>query len=514
VAASGMLPALPGLSVAAETLPPRGRRIGINLAAIEYWTTQFPFSNLMRNATGWTADVDKRSATGDTKAVVPPLRDGYPVSLPAGIRVRCAVAWDGTRHRSGPHTVLWDGDGAVSFPLTRGKIANMQRNQALLDVAEIDTQMWVGIDRSNPDDPVRNLRFLWPGTEATYQTRPFNPLFLQRMAPFSVLRFMDWGKTNGSPVVEWSDRSSTSAISYVGPEGVPLEVMVDLANTLHADPWFCVPHLASDDYVRQFALLVRDRLDPSLRAHVEYSNEVWNWGFAQTRWAAEQSDRLGLKRPWGTPSQFYAQRAGAVFRIVSEAFGAHARQRLVRVLAGQAAWTQFLENALAHGDTAANVDAIAIAPYFTAGTVGDPKQVESTLALSSDQVIDQMLAMIRDKVQGWLDANAALARKYKLPLLAYEAGPGDTSFYFPADRQDAVTKLLADANRNPRMKEVYTRFLEAWSAAGGGTLNHFDDIGRWSKWGCWGALEYLTDDPHVAPKYQALVEFATSAPRR
>ena len=284
-----MLPALPGLSVAAETLPPRGRRIGINLAAIEYWTTQFPFSNLMRNAGGWSADVDKRSATGDAKAVVPPLRDGYPVSLPAGIRVRCAVAWDGTRHRSGPHTVLWDGDGAVSFPLTRGKVANMQRNQALLDVAEVDTQMWVGIDRSNPDDPVRNLRFLWPGTEATYETRPFNPLFLQRMAPFSVLRFMDWGKTNGSPVVEMGERSVVDLSRELRrPRGRAARGDGRLGQ--HAARRSVVlratPSRATTT-CRQFALLVRGRLDPSLRAPMlEYSNEVWKWGCEQTRWAA------------------------------------------------------------------------------------------------------------------------------------------------------------------------------------------------------------------------------------
>ena len=118
---------------------------------------------------------------------------------------------------------------------------------------------------------------MWPGTEATYLTQPFNPQYLSKMAPFSVIRFMDWGATNGSPVVEWADRAHVSDLTY--QQGVPIEVMIDLANTLHVDPWFCIPHKASDDYVKQFATLLHSRLDPGLHPHIEYSNEVWNMVF-------------------------------------------------------------------------------------------------------------------------------------------------------------------------------------------------------------------------------------------
>ena len=67
-------------------------------------------------------------------------------------------------------------------------------------------------------------------------------LYLSRIAPFSLLRFMDWGATNGSPVVEWADRAHVGDLTYATAAGVPIEVMIDLANTLHVDPWFCVPH--------------------------------------------------------------------------------------------------------------------------------------------------------------------------------------------------------------------------------------------------------------------------------
>lgn len=68
--------------------------------------------------------------------------------------------------------------------------------------------------------------------------------------------------------------------------------MAALANALHADAWFTMPHLADDDYVRNFAQTAPRLLDPGLKAYVEYSNEVWNRGFAQAHYAQQRG--LGL----------------------------------------------------------------------------------------------------------------------------------------------------------------------------------------------------------------------------
>ena len=43
--------------------------------------------------------------------------------------------------------------------------------------------------------------------------------------------------------------------------GMSVEYMVQLANDLDADPWFNMPHLADDTFVRNFATHVRDHLD-------------------------------------------------------------------------------------------------------------------------------------------------------------------------------------------------------------------------------------------------------------
>ena len=489
-------------------IPARSRHVGMNLAGIAYYSTEFPFADMMKSGMGWTS----REDNGTWGKPFPSLTaDGYPAALAPGQHALNAVAWDGSRFAPGRYVVLWDGDGSISFPMSNVKIAETAANRIAIDVVDTSGSLWVAIDRTSASNPVRNLRFLWPGTEATYASQPFNPVFLAKVAPFSVLRFIDWGATNVTPVVEWAQRSHVADVTYATPAGVPIEVMIDLANTLHVDPWFCIPHQASDDYVRQFATLLRDRLDPALHPHIEYSNEVWNTGFGQTQWAIARSQALGLDIPFGQPAAFYAMRSVQMFKIIQDVWGAD-RGRIVRVIAGQAVWDNFLTHALAYQDTAANADVMAIAPYFNAVEAGDPARVATTLTLTSDQIVDQMLVHIRGDIKSSMIANAALAAKYKLKLKAYESGAGDTSSYFPADKIDAMTALFMAAHNNPRMRSVYTEYYTQWVAAGGDTMNQYSDVGNWSKWGLWGSLQYVTQDPATAPKYQGLLDFIAAHP--
>jgi hypothetical protein len=489
-------------------IPARSRHVGMNLAGIAYYSSEFPFADMMKSGGGWAS----REDNGAWGKPFPSLTaDGYPAALAPGQHALNAVAWDGSHFAPGRYVVLWDGDGSISFPLSNVKVAESAANRIAIDVVDTSGSLWVAIDRTSASNPVRNLRFLWPGTEATYASQPFNPVFLAKIAPFSLLRFMDWGATNVSPIAEWAQRSHVADVTYGTPAGVPIEVMIDLANTLHVDPWFCIPHQASDDYVRQFATLVRDRLDPALHPHIEYSNEVWNTGFPQTQWAIARSQALGLDIPFGQPAIFYATRSVQVFKIVQDVWGAD-RGRIVRVIAGQAVWDNFLAHALAYQDTAANADVMAIAPYFNATEAGDPARVATTLTLSSDQIVDQMLANIRGDIKSSMTANAALAAKYKLKLKAYESGAGDSSSYFPADKIDAMTALFVAAHNNPRMRGVYAEYYSQWVAAGGDTMNQYSDVGNWSKWGLWGSLQYVTQDPAAAPKYQGLLDFIAAHP--
>lgn len=507
-AAARAAPAPP--SGSAAPLPPRSPHVGINLAGMTYYSTQFPFADLTKNGGGWWSRDPHGAEVG--KIVLGP--SGYPAALEPNQRAYLAVAWGDTRYAAGEYAIRWDGDGDLSFPLSTVRVASRAPGRIGLDVRDTRGPLYVAIDRTNPADPVRNVRFLWPGTEATAATQPFNPEFLRRLAPFSTLRFMDWGATNGSPLVRWADRPQLGDAVYTTERGVPVERMIDLANTLQADPWFCIPHLADDDYVRQFATLVRSRLDPRRVAWIEYSNEVWNGSFAQARHAVAESKRLGLATPSGFGSRYYAERTGQIVALVDAVFGAAERRRWRSVAAGQAVWTQFGADALGWKDTAAKVDAYAIAPYFQAQSAGDPAKVEATLALAPDAIVEQMRANIRGDVKSHIVESAKLAARHKLPLHAYEGGAAESSVGFPADKHDALTALFSAAHRSAGMREVYREYIDTWVAAGGGLLNQYNDIGRWSKWGLWSVLEHVTQDASTAPKYLGLLDAVAAHPAR
>src|SRR5205823_4174857 len=124
---------------------------------------------------------------------------------------------------------------------------------------------------------------------------PFHPLFMERLRPFDTIRFMHPQSTITSDIIHWADvkhvgdaRQSTFAANF--QNGMAPEYMIELANELDANGWFSMPHLADDDFVRHFAQLVHDTLQPNHTAYVEWSNEVWNGspGYEANAWVQQQ----------------------------------------------------------------------------------------------------------------------------------------------------------------------------------------------------------------------------------
>jgi len=93
--------------------------------------------------------------------------------------------------------------------------------------------------------------------------------------------------------------------------------------------------------------------------------------------------------------------------------------------------------------------------------------------------------------------------------VAYEAGQHLVGVGGGENNQE-LTKLLMAANRHPRMGQFYTRYLDAWRDAGGDLCGIFSSVGRFSKWGSWGLLEYYDDD---TPKFQAVLRWNGANPR-
>lgn len=474
--------------------------LGLNLAGVVDYSSEIVFTDAFKAARPWISQ-----AQGQPWGQGGPLEvdaKGHVKSLAPG-QFAEAIVWNGFENRfpTGRFTCLYDGDGDLDFGFDAKAAAGL-RSRITVAVNPKDGQGSVRLLRTNPRNPVRNIRFILPGFEQTYRNQIFHPDFLKRWQGFPVFRFMDWQKTNNSEQVEWADRPTPDMFSQA-VRGVAVEYLVKLCNTQNVEPWFCMPHKASDDYVRQFATLVKETLKPTLKAHVEYSNECWNGIFAQANWCQEQGRKLGLSNnDYEAQLRYYSRRSVEVFQIWEAVFGG--KERLVRVLAAQSAspWTG--TTIMDWQQASKSADAIAIAPYF-GNRFGDPKTADRTAALSAGELIGELRADLAES-RKQMQAYTAEARKRGLRLFAYEGGQHLVG-YQGAENNDRLTKLFHAANRHPGMRDLYLQNLADWRDAGGELFCAFSSMALSSKWGNWGLLENTAQDPATAPKYRAVREF-------
>ena len=483
----------------AESPAPRSP-LGMNLAGVRDWSQEIVFVDVFKASRTWISQEH-----GQPWGKGPPLElddRGWVKSLKPDQFAETVIFTDfGDRFPAGTYTCLYDGEGEVDLT-GDARVTSRQRGELKVEIRPKNGSTFLRITRTDPSNYVRNIRLIMPGQEKTYASQPFYPEFLKRWSAFKVLRFMDWQETNNSQLREWNERP-TPADQSQALRGVSLEYMIQLCNALDADPWFCLPHLASDEYVREFAAQVLRDLKPSLNVYVEYSNECWNGQFAQARYCSEEGKKRGLSNnAYEGQLRFYSQRSDEIFGIWNAVFGGD--ERLIKVLATQSAnpWTG--TTVLDWQDAYKHADAIAIAPYF-GNELGDPKRAEENAKLTVEEVFDrceQSIASRREATRKYAEE----AQRRGLRLIAYEGGQHLVG-HGGAENNQELTRLLQAANRHPRMKELYLQDLRGWSESGGELMCVFSSMGNYSKWGSWGVLENGTQDSASAPKYQALLEF-------
>ncbi len=493
-----------GTKDAARCEPPRPR-LGINLAGPADWNTELPFVDVFRMSRPWISQQEgKRWGQG------PPLHlddYGWVKSLePNGWAETLMCTIENGRYPSGRYVVLYRGEGTLAFAGS-ARIVDERPGRIVIDVDSSRGPIFLQLRKTNPADYIRDIRVIMPGFESTYEQNPFHPVFLKRWQGISCFRFMDWMETNGSQIRTWAERPTLQHATFA-LRGVALEWMIELCNRQKADAWFCMPHQADDDFVRQFARMVCEKLDPELKVYIEYSNEVWNAIFAQHRFAAEEGQQRGFgERPWEAAWRYTAYRSMQIFRIWEEEFGG--RDRLVRVLPSQAANPYVSEQILKFRDAYHHADALAIAPYISMNIPpdGDKLRAEDVAGWTLDQLLDYVESRSLPEAIRWMKQQKEVADRYGLKLIAYEAGQHLVGVG-GAENNEKLTQLLLAANRHPRMGEIYRKYYDAWEAIGGDLLCHFSSVSRWSKWGSWGLLEYFDEDESASPKFLATLRWA------
>lgn len=465
--------------------PDRG--LGINLHGIRYWSPALPFVDVFKQAGAW---VPQRSGSQawDTGERLDLDASGWIRSLTQGQQA-AAVVMSGGAYPAGVYRVAYDGRGEITLGLD-ARVVSRQGNELVVEVRPKHSVI-LKVIQTDPGDPVRNIRMMLPGIAPGGRTSIFNPVYLDYLRGFNVIRFMDWANTNLDDTSDWENRTRLDHATQDRKSGVALEYMLQFAKEAKANPWVNIPHAASDGYVRQMARLIKAEVPPGMKVYIEYSNEVWNSQFPQHAYAAREAARLGLK----DVDAFYVRRSLQVFAIFEEIFGGS--EQLVRVLSGQAVNTFRSGRLLSYPGIGKLADAYAIAPYFGHRDQLHGQDKGDGAAVPIETLMARLVENEAENRRVIRD-NLALANKAGLQLIAYEAGQHVTN---PPGRDE----FCAGINRHPAMADIYANYLDIWEReTNDALLVLFADMSRYGRSGCWGLSEYHGQSPSAAPKLRAV----------
>lgn len=534
-----------------ESPEARTVELGVNLEGINDWSRLSPFVDLMKNSRRWGSPKAPWIHDVHTDALGWPTED-------AGVVVRVVSEDPGdplpqNRHLAkGVFRLLFTGRATVRSVGSAGVVVRnvahdprTNRSTAEVVVGENADRLMLSFEGTNGG--VRDVQLL-PADSPPGQT--FSAEFRSAVAPFGTLRFMDFLRTNGNPVRQWSERTTPSAASQADEKGGAYEYAIQIANEMGKDIWLNIPFGADDNFVRQLATLLKTSLAPGRVVYVEYSNELWNYAFSQsggnieaamaeaiagdtTLTAGTQCTPALFNTASGDCNKWWAglfrvgKRTVRIARIFSEVFGPGALNKRVRVVyatqfANPAIAEQVLKNiAKFRGRPADFIYGVAGAPYFA---------LDEQLARSPHLDVDSIHASLQHSLEAQVlpyfapgtmrwgrfvkDAAyrggnhenpslKALADYYGIRSLAYEGGP---------DMRQENVSLPAKfaANLDQRMGEELGEMLAQWYGCGNGLFMYFNLSGGYGRFGYWGLTNNAQD--LTTAKYRAVAEAARRMP--
>jgi hypothetical protein len=494
----------------------QGGWLGVNLSGVSDSSSQLVFKDLFKQSRPWLTRLAEPGGPWDIMAPVPSGPDGWPSAVPfpgpSGLPTlpHTLMARDINGHYpGGEYEVCIEGDTGISLSFDAGNAALSGPGCSRVTVRPTAAGIGLTVRRNGASSPLKSLTLV-PQSLAGSESGPFHPVFLQRLSPFKVLRFMDMQGTNASPLTAWEDRPRPGWATQAGPKGTALEYIMDICVRTGATPWLCLPHMADEGFARGMARLVRDSLPAGSSVYLEYSNETWNAIFPQAEYVKKMGQLQHLSRdPFLAGIRFTVKRSLELFASFEGELGG--RIRVYKVLAGQTAnpWVagQMLQSLR---DPAVNpggmrVDTLAIAPYLGHDIVDEIARAGRTAHIWPEEVVGMLSGQL-PALEKQVAAHAGLARQVGVTLSAYEGGQHLVGGTAKLRDDPMLTDLIARANAHPSMRRLYLDLLRMWRANGGGVFNLFAYVGMPSKYGCWGLLEWLEQPLESAPKYLAAME--------
>lgn len=491
------------------------RIIGTNISGLEYWQPQIIFKDAFKQCGEWLTRNVTSGGPWNTGATIPMRQDGYPTEVPfgnPGQQVHTLMFLDaGGAYPGGTYQILSEGSGSIQLEWDSGNRTFISPCNNSFTVTPTNQGIHLTITASDINNPVRNIRIILPGFQDNYLSDPFYPRFINYLDSanlFSGIRFMDLMKTNFSPVKQWNQRTTKEYYSQTTDYGIAYEYMIQLCNRLNKDMWICIPHQADNNFIEQFAIMLRDSLEQDRKIYIEYSNETWNSVFSQTKYCNEQGALSGYTgQPWEQGWKFYAKRSADCHRIFETVFGIN-NSRIIKVVASQSAnsWlgnqimSYYNSNSYNLSQTRAN--ALAIAPYFgghIADSIGNAGAINS---ISVSQILDAMRASVNSQTLAHTKAYKTIAEKYNMDLIAYEGGQHLSAINY--QNNQTLTDKLIEANRSPEIEEIYCDMFDAWFNNGGKQFFNFSSSYKPNKYGSWGVIENTEQPLSKSFKWLAL----------
>jgi hypothetical protein len=545
--------------------------VGINIHQLTYWSPEWTLLDTFKASGGWFTQTILDFDTFEQDRLDLDA-SGWVRSLPtadsdAQYRYVAALLLNGNgaKHPAGRYVVTYEGEGEIEYYFDAVKIERLSRPGR--DVIEIAQPTNGGILlRISETDPrgvgnyIRNIRVIMPGYRCAGDPfswveeavdcpggatsaepfaeieaqQPFHPALLQNLRQYKAVRHMDFLATNGTIVSSWESRTQRSDARYLFDKGAPPELMIQMAEFLGSDVWVNIPAEATDAYVTNLAALALERLAPHQRVILEYSNEVWNLIFPQGNWVQTQGIAAWPNDPtdpYFKRINWYGKRTNEVIGLWKGVWGDQA-SRVLGVMGGQLSNETIARVALdcplwaaenGGQNCTSNIDAITMAPYF-GGYLGNAEFYDQVTAWIAEGEEVALHRLFNDLTQGgllpdgesglgqaigWMQDSKNTADAYGLKLVAYEGGQHLVGVGGLIN-DDQLTALFNAANRDGRMYDLYTRYLNAWREVGGDLFCLWKSMSSFDRFGNWGIQESMDDTDN--PKYVAVQDFLRDTP--
>ena len=237
---------------------------------------------------------------------------------------------------------------------------------------------------------------------------------------------------------------------------------------------------------------------------------MWNYGFSQYIWnklnaidRVKNDPKISIafnstdQEEWARRNHYL--RLMEIGKIFASVFGSSAYNRKIFLIFAE--WTIFPQ----HYDATLNWAnmVFGVAPHSYLHALAQTHYFSDSAAPANANVEQILTAIKNSSDTAYVNTLeiGEIASVWGLKLAAYEAGPGMKV----GDTANIGNRI--EAQRNPEIKQIVVDdILKNWFGLPrpGDLYNYFSLASAYSRYGCWGATDDLSD--LTTPKYQAILE--------